>query len=248
MPELDSLLPTVINLPTGDVDQLVEAAHQGQAGLDSLRARTGSISLRGLCHRLLQTLEASSVDYVCGWMRGAATAAAAVRAEQQIDVVWTGPESDVDTVRLTSQVVVGLIEEAQHQLLLASYATNPDERTLEVLGAAARRGVDITVLQERTEDNPGYRGGFDPFASLPIRRLVWPAGHRPPGSSLHSKFIVVDDRIALVGSANLTGRALDSNIECGVLIRGGGHPKSISDHVWSLLRAGILLGAPIRSL
>lgn len=242
MPDLDPLLPAIVNLPAGDIDQLIESARQGHAGLDSLRARTGSNSLRNLCDALLHVLDASSVDSACGWLRGAASAVAAIRAEQQIDVVWTGSESDVDTGRFTSQVIVGLIEEAQAQLLLASYATNPDERTLNVLSAAARRGVNITVLQERHEDNPGYHSGFDPFANLPIRRLTWPADHRPPGSSLHPKFIVVDDRVALVGSANLTGRALDTNIECGVLLRGGNHPKAISDHVWSLVRAGVLSG------
>jgi phosphatidylserine/phosphatidylglycerophosphate/cardiolipin synthase-like enzyme len=33
--------------------------------------------------------------------------------------------------------------------------------------------------------------------------IAWP-GARPPGSSLRAKVIVVDDQVALVGSANLT--------------------------------------------
>lgn len=241
MPDLDHLLPGIINLPSGDVGQLVEAVRQGQVGLDGIRARTGSARMRTVCGRLLQALDTLSVDYVSGWVEGAASVATALRTEQQVDVVWTGPESDVDTARFTSQVVIGLIEQAERHLLLASYATNPDERTLESLARAAAQGVEITVLHERSEDNPNFRSGPDPFSSLPVRRLVWPEEHRPAGASLHPKFIVVDDRVALVGSANLTGRALDANIECGVLIRGGRQPKDLADHIWSLVRSGLLV-------
>jgi phosphatidylserine/phosphatidylglycerophosphate/cardiolipin synthase-like enzyme len=57
---------------------------------------------------------------------------------------------------------------------------------------------------------------------------------------LHAKIIVVDDRVALVGSANLTGRAMGDNLECGILIRGGKQPRAIRDHVVSLYMAGRL--------
>jgi cardiolipin synthase A/B len=48
---------------------------------------------------------------------------------------------------------------------------------------------------------------------------------------LHVKVIVVDDRIALVSSANLTGCVMEANLECGILIRGGPHPRAICDHI-----------------
>ena len=60
-------------------------------------------------------------------------------------------------------------------------------------------------------------------------------------ASLHAKVIVVDDKVALVGSANLTNRAMESNLECGILIRGGPQPRAIHDHITSLYAAGLLL-------
>ncbi|MFE7756296.1 phospholipase D-like domain-containing protein [Streptomyces sp. NPDC057429] len=38
-------------------------------------------------------------------------------------------------------------------------------------------------------------------------------------SSLHAKVIAADRRVALLGSANLTGRALTDNVEIGVILR-----------------------------
>jgi cardiolipin synthase A/B len=57
---------------------------------------------------------------------------------------------------------------------------------------------------------------------------------------LHAKIIVVDDQVALVGSAYLTSRAMESNLECGILICGGPQPRSIRDHVTGLASRGAL--------
>jgi hypothetical protein len=79
-----------------------------------------------------------------------------------------------------------------------------------------------------------------PFPGLDAFRLHWPADSRPPGASLHAKIIVIDDRVALVGSANLTSRAMETNLECGILIRGGPQPRAIRDHTVGLYAAGSL--------
>jgi cardiolipin synthase len=60
------------------------------------------------------------------------------------------------------------------------------------------------------------------------------------GAALHAKVIVVDDQVALVGSANLTSRAMESNLECGILIRSGPQPRAIRDHITGLYAAGLL--------
>ena len=58
-----------------------------------------------------------------------------------------------------------------------------------------------------------------------------------PGSDSAS-LIVADERIALVGSANLTDRALASNLELGVIIRDPDVALRIDRHFRSLMRSG----------
>ncbi len=87
----------------------------------------------------------------------------------------------------------------------------------------------------------------------PSRRL--PEGRKPANQTMLT--VVADLRRrwsalescactlqALIGSANLTGRALDTNIECGVLLRGGPQPRAISEHIWGLVRSGVLTVLP----
>ena len=108
------------------------------------------------------------------------------------------------------------------------------------MSAAVARGVAATLLAERHEDNPSYTVLGTPFPGLKALRLHWPASSRPPGASLHAKVIVVDDQVALVGSANLTSRAMESNLECGILIRGGPQPRAVRNHITGLHAAGLL--------
>jgi phosphatidylserine/phosphatidylglycerophosphate/cardiolipin synthase-like enzyme len=131
-----------------------------------------------------------------------------------------------------------MIDSAREEVVLASFATHDEPTIVAALRRAADRGVGITLLLERPQDNPGYSSARDPFATLPARRLVWSRPARPERAAMHAKVIVVDRRSCLVGSANLTGAAMERNLECGVLIRGGDQPAQIRDHLFALLDAG----------
>ncbi len=226
-------------LPISDISRLAAALAEGPGHLSALQGSAAGPTLREAC-----SLLCSLPDIDPSWLAGALTGAAAAFADadqaEQLDVVWTGPHSDVDTGRLTAPAVVELIDQAQRELLVVSYATHHEPRIADALGAAADRGVDIALLLERHADNSSYTATADAFAGLRARRLTWSADRRPLGAALHAKLIVVDRTVALVGSANLTGRAMVHNLECGILIRGGTQPGAISDHVWSLVRRGEL--------
>ncbi len=72
------------------------------------------------------------------------------------------------------------------------------------------------------------------------RRWRWPAAHRTPGGVLHAQLLVVDGRRALVGSANLTDRALTANLEAGVLIEDAALAADLEGRIRGLMGAGTL--------
>jgi cardiolipin synthase A/B len=228
-------------LPPGDVRRLAEAAARGEPGVRQLRASAGSVILRDACDQLRHRLGQAEPAYLEGLLIGAVRAVEQARRHQSVSVVWTGPESGVSSSRLTAATVIELIDEARSEILLVSYATYTEASISAALSAALVRGVTVTLLAERHQDNPSYTASSTPFPGLSAFRLHWPASARPPGASLHAKVIVVDDKVALVGSANLTNRAMESNLECGILIRGGPQPRAIRDHITGLHAAGRLL-------
>jgi len=227
-------------MPVADVRRLAEAAAAGEAGARQLRATAGSVILRDACDQLSKRLAYAEPTYLSGLLAGAARAVERARRYQTVSVVWTGPESGVSSSRLTAAAVIDLIGMARAEILLVSYATQTEPSIRAALSAAIARGVAITLLAERHEDNPSYTAAGTPFPGLNALRLHWPASSRPPGAALHAKIIVVDDQVALVGSANLTSRAMESNLECGILIHGGPQPRAIRDHIMDLHAAGCL--------
>ncbi len=210
-------------LPIADVRRLAEAAAAGEPGVRRLRATAGSVILRDACDQLSKRLAYAEPAYLSGMLAGAAHAVSRARQRQSVSVVWTGPESGVSSSRLAAAAVIDLINAARSEVLLVSYATH-NEPSIKA-----------------HEDNPSYTAAGTPFPGLNVLRLHWPASSRPPGAALHAKIIVVDDQVALVGSANLTSRAMESNLECGILIRGGPQPRAIRDHITGLHAAGVLL-------
>jgi cardiolipin synthase len=227
-------------LPPDDVRRLADAALGGEPGVSSLRAAATSPVLREACDQLSCRLPYAEPGYLAGLLAGAARAVQRARRQQSVSVVWTGPHSHITSSRLTAAAIVELVAAARAQILLVSFATYTEPAVAEALASAAARGVEIILLAERQADNPLYTGSGMPFPGLPALRLHWPAGQRSTGAALHAKVIVVDDEIALVGSANLTSRAMEANLECGILLRGGPHPRAIRAHITDLYASGRL--------
>lgn len=224
-------------LPSTDIRAIAGALREGPGALHGMLAEAAGVAVRAACRALIAAqLSADDRHLAAGALLGALEPNSRTGA---LDVVWTGPDSDVATNRLTSAVVVDLIEQSQTDVLLVGYAVHNEASVAAALQWAVERGVHITLLLERTTDNPGFTGLRDVFPGLPATRLCWPASARPPGASLHAKVLVVDGT-AVIGSANVTSAALGRNLERGLLIRGGLEPASVREHVRSLLELGVL--------
>ena len=88
-------------------------------------------------------------------LQSAATAAAAIRATQSIDIVWTGPASTEVPVRLTREVLLEIIGEARSSLIIVSFAAYEVAEITAAVSAAATRGVEIRMVLETNADSKG---------------------------------------------------------------------------------------------
>ncbi len=82
-------------------------------------------------------------------------------------------------------------------------------------------------------------------SSVPAAEIyTWKERSEPfVDGKVHAKVAVVDEARAFITSANLTGHALEKNMEAGVLINGGPVPKTLSDHLEGLINVGIIAPA-----
>jgi phosphatidylserine/phosphatidylglycerophosphate/cardiolipin synthase-like enzyme len=154
--------------------------------------------------------------------------------------VWTGPGS-VGEQRLTAGVLHELLAGAQQRILLVSFAAYTLPEVAADLEAAVQRGCAVDVVFETEEDSAGaYTGPSRPFAHVSgINRWRWPAEQRDGGGVLHAKLLVVDGRRALVGSANLTAKALAHNLEVGAVTSDPELATQLESHVRRLIESGV---------
>jgi phosphatidylserine/phosphatidylglycerophosphate/cardiolipin synthase-like enzyme len=171
------------------------------------------------------------------------------RARQRLDLVWTGPETEIIPLRRTDQALLQLINEANETLHVVCFAVYRVKSIARAIVEAARRGVSVALYLETPDASEGQMA-YDTIGALgdEVPRhsqiYIWPLEerpHTPDGrhGSLHAKIALADGRAMLVSSANLTEYAMTLNMEMGLLVRGGPLPQQVERHLVRLVETGV---------
>lgn len=130
-----------------------------------------------------------------------------------LQVVASGPDVAGDPLY---EGIISMIQEAEQSIWIVTPYFIPDEVLLRSLMVKARAGRDVTLVVPRRSNHP-----VTDFARQHYVRQLHEAGARvllyQPGM-MHSKAVIIDDRIGLLGSANFDLRSLFLNFEIAVLI------------------------------
>jgi phosphatidylserine/phosphatidylglycerophosphate/cardiolipin synthase-like enzyme len=191
-----------------------------------------------------------SAEAVSTALRTAAHSEKTQRDHQSVEIVWTGPETEVVSFRRTEQALLQVIDTARDAVLIVSYAVYKIPRICDALLRAAGRGVRITVVVEtpnRLESQNTYSTLEAIGSQVADKSSVyyWPLENRPKDDNgrcgiLHVKCAVSDSKTLLLTSANLTEYAFTTNMELGLLVTGGNLPKQIEQHFNEMIQMGIL--------
>jgi phosphatidylserine/phosphatidylglycerophosphate/cardiolipin synthase-like enzyme len=196
-----------------------------------------------------------SPERLAWFLRGASAMDQGRRANETLDLVWTGPTVETLPLRRTDQVLLDLINAAEREILIVAYAAYKVPELVSAMKVALARGVRILLVLE------GMEAGTLKFDGLPAlgkdvceraEIYVWPADKRLSDEkgnrgALHAKCAVADRTTLLVTSANLTEAALARNIELGVQIKGGESAQKVWSCFDSLVRDGVLLRSKLQS-
>jgi phosphatidylserine/phosphatidylglycerophosphate/cardiolipin synthase-like enzyme len=170
-------------------------------------------------------------------LRGASLIDEYWRKLQTLELAWTGPLGAEGGFRRTDQALLDLIASAKRELLIVTFAAYRIPSVAVALKSAARRGINIRIVIESTEQSEG-KVTFDAFAALGDDVVqhstiyVWPKENRERDErnrygSLHAKCAVADESVLFISSANLTEFAMNLNLELGILIKGGSAPLAV---------------------
>jgi cardiolipin synthase len=108
------------------------------------------------------------------------------------------------------------IHQAKHRIWICTPYFVPPPMAMRSLELACRRGIDVQILVPQASDlRPVDYARFDYFKDL---IEVGCKVYRYPDRMVHAKVGIIDDLVALVGSANFDVRSFFLNYELSVLI------------------------------
>jgi len=132
-----------------------------------------------------------------------------------IQVVPTGPDLPTQPFR---DLIVGAIFQARHRIVITTPYFVPDEATLLALRLAAQGGLDVRLIMPRKTDHPLVRAAGEFYCEHLMRFGVKMYLFRE--GLLHGKTLVIDDELAMFGSANYDIRSFQLNFEVNLLLHG----------------------------
>ncbi|MEY4243236.1 MAG: cardiolipin synthase [Verrucomicrobiota bacterium] len=145
-------------------------------------------------------------------------------ADQVAAIIPTGPADPLDSWLL---VVAEAANSARDKLWITSPYFVPDDGVITALQAAAIRGVDVRILlPERPDHLLVWLSAFSYFEqAIPFGvKLFWYSR-----GFLHEKVMLIDERLAAVGTANLDNRSFRLNFEITGFSTDSGFVKEVRD-------------------
>ncbi len=213
----------------------------------SLSDVVGTATARAVVDRLVDAWRATSVgsDELASMLLAAGHAFENVSRHQSTELVWTGPTTPFVSARRTEQALLQVINSAKQTLFVTSFVAYDVSTIVKALNEASTRGVDISMLLEASQDH----GGSISFDAIGKMESLVPNAHlytwRDRGEifsegRVHAKVAVADRHTCFITSANLTGFAMDRNIEAGLLLSGGNIPQMLEEHLRALVSMKIV--------
>jgi cardiolipin synthase len=142
-----------------------------------------------------------------------------------VQVVDSGPEQELNSIR---ELYFAAILGARRRLWIASPYFVPDKGILDALRLARLLNVDVRLLSILRPDHflsfHASRYYYNDLLSYGGKIYLYVRG------MMHSKIVLVDDKWAMVGSANMDNRSLQLNFEAGCIL----YSRRLIDEVESI--------------
>ncbi len=137
----------------------------------------------------------------------------ALHGKAELQVVASGPDVPGDPLY---EGIISMIQEAERTIWIVTPYFIPDDVLLRSLIVKARAGRQVTLIVPARSNHP-----VTDFARRHYVRELHEAGGRVllfGAGMMHSKAVIVDDCIGLLGSANFDLRSLFVNFEIGLVV------------------------------
>ncbi|WP_257659088.1 cardiolipin synthase [Parapedobacter lycopersici] len=159
-----------------------------------------------------------------------------VSGNKVVQIAASGPDSDTPTILFSLLQAISL---ATRELLITTPYFIPGESMLDALMIAALGGVRVKLLVPGHSDsvvvNAAARSYYDDLLHAGVEIYRYQKGF------VHAKTMVVDRKIAIVGTANMDQRSFDLNFEVNAVV----YDVAIAQELGDVFDQDLLQASPI---
>jgi cardiolipin synthase len=140
-----------------------------------------------------------------------------------IQVIASGPGFPEEMIH---QALLTAVYSAREQLIMTTPYFVPSDDLLHAICTAALRGVEVSIIVPRDNDSMMVRWASRAFFSELLEAGV--KIYQFEGGLLHTKSVLVDGQLSLVGTVNLDMRSLWLNFEITLVIDDDGFGSDLA--------------------
>ncbi|KAB3519876.1 cardiolipin synthase [Corynebacterium sp. zg254] len=144
------------------------------------------------------------------------------------DVMQVVPSGPGFTTEPNLRLFNSLIHHAKKSLRIVSPYFIPDESLLEAVTTACYRGVTVELYVSEKSDQKmvghAQASYYQELLDAGVKMYLYPAPY-----VLHSKFLIADEEVAVMGSSNMDMRSFWLNYECSLMVGDGAMLESLNE-------------------
>lgn len=196
-------------------DDYVARAPEKEGGRPSLPWRDTHARVEGDAVRWLQLTFLDDWHFATGYLERAPEyfPDPTLEGSTPVQVVSSGPDRVWEPIQKMYFTALGM---ARTRVWITTPYFVPDDATLTALVSAAMRGVDVRLLLPRQGDSlvvtAAARSYYDTILAAGVRVYEYLP------TMIHAKTMVVDEDVAIIGTANLDNRSFRLNFEIALAI------------------------------
>ncbi len=154
------------------------------------------------------------------------------RGKATVQLIPSGPAYPYQN---NLKMFTSFIHSARHSVIITNPYLVPDESFLSALISAAKRGVEVSILNSEAMDQwmvgHAQRSYYEELIEAGVSIYLY----KKP-QLVHEKFMSIDNQVGIIGSSNLDIRSFELNLECIVVAYSPKTAKQLTKHHMVLLQ------------
>jgi len=133
--------------------------------------------------------------------------------DKHVQITASGPDSDLPTIKFALLQAINL---AEKEILITTPYFIPSKSIMDALIIAGKSGVQVKLIVPKKSDSKLVNAAASSYYAELLKSGV--EIYRYQKGFVHAKTMVIDNEIAIVGTANMDVRSFDLNFEVNAIV------------------------------